>query len=93
MPEVYFEVRLPDGEALRCYSPSLIVTELLAADTPYPVFEFRARARAALEIAAERVRLKYGFSCSAAMDQLSQLEERLRDAPAQAIVHVLKFSR
>lgn len=93
MPEVYFEVKLPDGEPLRCYSPSLIVTELLTADTRYPVFEFRARARAALEIASERVRLKYGFSCSAAMDQLNQLEQRLRGAPPEAIVHVLGFSR
>jgi uncharacterized repeat protein (TIGR04042 family) len=40
------------------------------------------------------VRAKYGFACSAAMDQLAQIErdaERFRDQP-EATVKVIEFS-
>ena len=73
MPEMKFDVRWPDGKVTRCYSPSLVVCELLEKGD-YPVFEFMERVRAALNIGAERVRLKFGFYCSAAMDQLQELE-------------------
>jgi uncharacterized repeat protein (TIGR04042 family) len=33
-----------------------------------------ARSRTALNIASERVRAKYGFACSSAMDQLARIE-------------------
>jgi uncharacterized repeat protein (TIGR04042 family) len=92
VPEVYFDITLPSGEPMRCYSPSLIVTELLSAGARYPVFEFRARARAALEIASERVRLKYGFSCSAALDQLGVLERELAKLPVEAQIVVQGFT-
>lgn len=73
MPEMRFDVKWPSGESTRCYSPSLVVFELL--DTrQYPVFEFLERARAGLNIGSERVRLRFGFYCSAAQDQLRELE-------------------
>ncbi len=56
----------------RCYSPSLVVAELLEVKA-YPLFEFMERAKAALNIGAERVRVKFGFYCSAASDQLAEL--------------------
>lgn len=91
MPEMRFHVRLPDGREQSCYSPSLVVKELLCENTVYPVFEFMARARAALTIGAERVRVKYGFYCSAAHDQLGQLEQQLGRFDPDARVEVLRF--
>ena len=91
MPELRFQVRLPDGREQSCYSPSLVVKELLSEDTAYPVFEFMARVRAALTIGAERVRVKYGFYCSAAHDQLGQLERTLARFDPDAQVRVLRF--
>jgi uncharacterized repeat protein (TIGR04042 family) len=70
----------------------LIVTELLTAGAHYPVFEFMARSRAALEIASERVRLKYGFSCSAALDTLAELERKVAAIAPEASVSVLGFA-
>ena len=91
MPEMRFDIRWPDGKLERCYSPSLIIRELLPEGRDYPVFEFTERVRAALTIASERVRLKYGFECSAALDQLSALQERAQDYAGVAAVSVLAF--
>lgn len=74
MPETFFQVRWPDGQVQRCYSPSTVVEEHLTAGTSYPLPEFVARSRTALGIASERVRAKFGFACSSAADQLAEIE-------------------
>lgn len=89
MPEMTFTVRWPDGAADRCYSPSLVVREHLAAGTTYPLGEFVARSRTALTIASERVREKYGVACTAAMAQLEQIETTAARFDATATVEVL----
>jgi len=76
MPEMHFSVRWPDGGEMRCYSPSLIVRDYLEVGALYTVAEFMNRSRTMLNIGSERVRAKYGFACSAAMDQLAALEEK-----------------
>jgi uncharacterized repeat protein (TIGR04042 family) len=92
MPEMYFKVQFPDGRAERCYSPSLVVRELLSEGAEYPNYEFMARTRAALTIAAERVKTKYGFYCSAALDQLARLEELTAGMEPSAPIRVLSFA-
>lgn len=91
MPEMRFRVRLPDGREESCYSPSLVIKELLTEHTDYPVYDFMARSRAALTIAGERVRVKYGFHCSAALDQLATLEALLSRFDPDDTVRVLGF--
>ena len=75
MPEMYFQVRWPDGETQRCYSPSTVIADFLASGTSYPIADFVERSRRALGIASDRVRDKYGFACSAAADQLAEIEQ------------------
>ncbi len=82
MPAMHFHLRWPDGREARCYSPSLVIKDYLVPDTAYPLDDFLSRAREALGIASERVRAKYGFACSMAMDQLAQIE-----AEAAAFAH------
>jgi uncharacterized repeat protein (TIGR04042 family) len=91
MPEMHFQIRWPDGAEERCYSPSLVIAELISADKTYPVYEFMERVGAGLRIAAERVRAKYGFYCSAAQEQLATLEERAKGFEAFAPVRVLEL--
>jgi uncharacterized repeat protein (TIGR04042 family) len=74
MPELYFHVRWPDGEAQRCYSPSTIVEDYFTPGGVYGVADFVERSRQALGIASERVRQKYGFVCTGALDQLAEIE-------------------
>ena len=96
MPEMHFRVRWPDGSTDTCYSPSWVIEEHLTEGASYALEEFVARARAALDIASERVRAKYGFACSSALDQASAIERKAQDmssvAPAGSVT-VLGFDK
>lgn len=74
MPEMRFHVRWPDGRQEACYSPSLVVKDFLTPGESYAVHDFVEKTRTALNIASERVREKYGFACSSALDQLARIE-------------------
>lgn len=94
MPEMHFWIEWPDGHRERCYSPSYVVEEHLVEGQGYAVGEFLDRAGRALHEASERVRAKYGFACSSALDQLAALEssaERLASREGQ--VRVLAFEK
>ncbi|WP_219209236.1 MSMEG_0570 family nitrogen starvation response protein [Variovorax boronicumulans] len=93
MPVMHFRVRWPDQSETRCYSPSLVVQDFLAPGQVYELPDFLGRTREALGIASERVRAKFGFACSQAMDQLGEIERiaaRFADRP-DARVTVLGF--
>lgn len=94
MPAMHFHLRWPDGHEMRCYSPSLVIRDYFAPGTSYPLPEFVAKSREALGIASERVREKYGFACSMAMDQLAAIESTARrfDTLPTAAVEVTAFS-
>jgi uncharacterized repeat protein (TIGR04042 family) len=74
MPEVHFRVQWPDAQSAVYYSPSTAVHAHFKAGESYPVSEFLDRCRTALHLASERVRQKYGYYCSSAMDTLQQIE-------------------
>jgi uncharacterized repeat protein (TIGR04042 family) len=74
MPEMRFHVRWPDGSTENCYSPSLVIKDFLSVGASYPLADFLARSRAALNIASERVKEKYGWHCSRAQAQLRRIE-------------------
>lgn len=93
MPVMHFKVQWPDGSEANCYSPSTVVGEFFVAGQRYALGDFVERARKALHIGSERVREKYGFACSAAMDQLAQIEaqaQRFATDP-QAEVQVVEL--
>jgi uncharacterized repeat protein (TIGR04042 family) len=76
---------------MRCYSPSLVVRDFLEVGRSYAVAEFMDKSRTLLNIASERVRAKYGYACSAALDQLKALEDRAAGCDGGAPVTVLAF--
>ncbi len=51
-----------------------MVKDFLTPGESYAVDDFVEKTRTALNIASERVREKYGFACSSAMDQLVRIE-------------------
>jgi len=94
MPAMHFHLRWPDGSVTRCYSPSLVIKDYFQPGAGYPLPQFMDQVREALNIASERVRAKFGFACSAAMDQLAELERTARrfdDSQDTAQVQVLSF--
>jgi uncharacterized repeat protein (TIGR04042 family) len=74
MPEMRFHIRWPDGTKESCYSPSLVVKEHFKPGQSYLLADFLARSRAALTIASERVKARYGHACSLALGQLAHIE-------------------
>jgi uncharacterized repeat protein (TIGR04042 family) len=88
-----FHVRWPDGRREACYSPSLVVQDFLTPGESYAVDDFVAKSRAALSIASERVRAKYGFACSSALDQLARIEAAAKgqDPGARVTVETFEF--
>lgn len=75
MPEVHFEVRWPSGTTCSYYSPSTIVHQHLKAGASYELNDFLARTEVAMNAASERVRAKYGYACSSALDTLARIQE------------------
>ncbi len=74
MPEMLFRVRWPDAAETLCYSPSRAIAEHLQAGADYALDDFLGRCRAGLTAASERVRARYGVSCSRAAAQLADIE-------------------
>lgn len=74
MPSVYFNVVWPDESRSQCYSPSTVIKQYLVEGESYEVEVFLERVREGLKQASEKVRAKYGYSCSAAADQLQTIE-------------------
>lgn len=93
MPEMHFTVRWPDGCEHTCYSPSLVVQDFLVPGQCYSLPDFLSRTHKALSIASDRVAAKYGFACSRAMDQWSEISIHAQAFLAQpdAQVEVLRF--
>jgi uncharacterized repeat protein (TIGR04042 family) len=69
MPEVSFTLRWPDGIEQRCTSPSTVIHEHLMTGTSFTVGEFVERTAMAMDAASERVRARYGFTCTGAAEQ------------------------
>ena len=94
MPATHYTIRWPDAREAQCYSPSLIVQEVLEAGRDYPLADFLERMRRATAIANDRVQAKYGFLCTRASAQLDVFEteaQRYAGLP-DARVRVLSFS-
>lgn len=91
MPAMHFTLRWPDASETRCYSPSLIVKDYLDPGRDYPLPELLRRSREMLNIASDRVRAKYGFACSMAMDELARIEDTAARFASDARVAVLHF--
>ena len=91
MPEVLFTIELPDGVQKQCYSPSTVVRDYFAEGEEMPVAEFLTRSRKAYAEASERVRAKYGFSCSSAASQLAEIELTTRAYPGEAAMRIISI--
>ena len=88
MPVTTFNVHWPDGQQESCYSPSSVIKDYFELNREYSVSEFLEVCNSALNEASERVRQKYGYACSSAMDQLNAIKARCQhyDASSSAIV-------
>ena len=91
MPAMHFHLRWPDNQEMRCYSPSLVIKDHFSPGARYPLPVFMAGMRTALNVASERVRAKFGFACSMALDQLAAIEAVAQRFDDHAEVEMLGF--
>jgi uncharacterized repeat protein (TIGR04042 family) len=91
MPAMHFHLRWPDAREMRCYSPSLVIKDHFSPGARYPLPVFMAEVRTALNVASERVRAKFGFACSMALDQLAAIEAVAATFDERAEVVMLGF--
>ena len=93
MPEIWFDIAWPNGREERCYSPSLIVREILTEGAAYALPEFLALVEGALREASARVHAKYGFPCSRALGQIERLQAGAKCFQTEpgALVRVRQF--
>jgi uncharacterized repeat protein (TIGR04042 family) len=91
MPEVIFTVELPDGARKECYSPSSVVRHYFVEGEEMPVAEFVRRSRNALAEASERVRAEFGFGCSSAAAQLSEIEHWSVSYTRDAVIRIVSI--
>ncbi|HCA5261283.1 MSMEG_0570 family nitrogen starvation response protein [Acinetobacter baumannii] len=78
MPSVNFTVKWPNGEHVQYYSPSTVIYDYLAIGKNYPAAQFLKQAENGLYAASERVRARYGFACSSAMDSLATIKRQAK---------------
>jgi uncharacterized repeat protein (TIGR04042 family) len=93
MPEIRFQIQLPDGSQEICYSPSLVVKDYFTSGSDYALDDFIQRSRTALTIASDRVKAKYGRPCGLALGQLQEIEAmaaKYHQTP-QPIVKLIRF--
>jgi uncharacterized repeat protein (TIGR04042 family) len=93
MPEIRFQIQLPDGSQELCYSPSLVVKDYFTVGNDYPLDDFIQRSRTALTIASDRVKAKYGRPCGLALGQLQVIEAMATkyQQTTQPIVKLIRF--
>jgi uncharacterized repeat protein (TIGR04042 family) len=92
MPETTFTAGLPDGTFQPCYSPSSVVRDYFQAGQEMPAEEFIRLSRIALNEASERVRKKFGFSCTAASASLTDIERWAGALPPDTTLTILHIS-
>ena len=92
MPETTFTAELPDGSFHPCYSPSSVVKKYFTAGQVVPADEFISLSRTALTEASERVRQKFGFSCTAASASLADIERWAGALPPETPLTILHIS-
>jgi len=91
MPEMTFTVSWPDGSITDCYSPSLVMHDYISTDSDYPLPDFVDRITAALDLASDRVRAKFGFACTSAMAQRDEITAKAQAFPVATSVRVLRM--
>lgn len=92
MPEITFTAELPDGSFQPCYSPSTVVKKYFHLGQVLSAGEFIRLSRVALNEASERVRQKFGFSCTAAYSSLTEIERWAGALPPDTPVTIVHLS-
>ncbi len=88
MPEVVLQLCWPDGQSSTFYSPSTVIYEFFKPGDTLSVAELEQRGLAALTAASERVRARYGFSCTRTDEEAAKLKQQIANYSASEEVRI-----
>ncbi|MFM1798282.1 MAG: hypothetical protein RLZZ117_560 [Cyanobacteriota bacterium] len=88
MPEVVLQLCWPDGQASTFYSPSTVIYEFFKPGDTLSIAELEQRGLAALTAASERVRARYGFSCTRTDEEAAKLKQQIANYRASEEVRI-----
>jgi uncharacterized repeat protein (TIGR04042 family) len=88
MPEVRLSVEWPDGRKSELYSPSTVILDYLQPGQTLSVAELTSKGMAALEMASERVRARYGFACTRTDEERLRLQQAADSYAADQLVRI-----
>ncbi|CAM4293800.1 MSMEG_0570 family nitrogen starvation response protein [Zobellia roscoffensis] len=89
MPITYVNIEWPDNQKDQVYSPSSVINEYLKPGESLSLEEFLTRCTTGLNEASERVRLKFGYSCTSAQAESSRISEKCQNYDAKKIVKIV----
>ena len=90
MPEINFQINLPDGKKTSLYSPSTVILEYLKPGDSLKISDFKSLAIKALHEASEKVRAKYGFACTRTLEEEEKILSWISNYDPDQLISISK---
>ena len=90
MPEINFQLNLPDGKKKSLYSPSSVILEYLKPGDSLKISDFKSLAIQALHKASEKVRAKYGFACTRTLEEEEKILRWISNYDPDQLISISK---
>ena len=90
MPEINFQINLPDGKKASLYSPSTVILEYLKPGDSLKISDFKSLAIQALHKASEKVRAKYGFACTRTLEEEEKILSWISNYDPDQLISISK---
>lgn len=89
MPALNFDIELPDGEVMTCYSPSTAAREFFRPGEEMTIAELIDTTSAAFQRVGQRVEQRFGVECVVAARQRLKILRRVRAFGPEELVRIL----
>ena len=90
MPEINFQLNLPDGKKKYLYSPSTVILEYLKPGDSVKISDFKSLAIQALHEASEKVIAKYGFACTRTLEEEEKIHSWISNYDPNQLISISK---
>ena len=88
MPEINFQLNLPDGKKKSLYSPSTVILEYLKPGDSLKISDFKSLA--IQHKASEKVRAKYGFACTRTLEEEEKILSWISNYDPDQLISISK---
>ena len=90
MPQIIFQLNLPDGKKKSLYSPSTVILDYLKPGDSLKMSDFKSLAIQALHEASEKVRARYGFACTRTLEEEEKILSWIANYDPDQLISISK---